>query len=111
MSYSKVNVISVASDVSAECPSTEYAIPHMSGEAGATGGYPPPLPHSKPPLHTLNTFLGKPPPTPLPPNAAQPQESFYAATEIVAVSDVVRRSSLFVSAGPVDALRPEAREL
>lgn len=77
-----------ASDVSAECPSTEYAIPHMSGEAGATGGYPPPLPHSKPPLHTLNTFLGKPPPTPLPPNAAQPQESFYAATEIVAVSDV-----------------------
>ncbi|ROT86071.1 Discoidin domain-containing receptor 2 [Penaeus vannamei] len=71
-----------------ECPSTEYAIPHMSGEAGATGGYPPPLPHSKPPLHTLNTFLGKPPPTPLPPNAAQPQESFYAATEIVAVSDV-----------------------
>ncbi|XP_042211564.1 discoidin domain-containing receptor 2-like [Homarus americanus] len=66
-----------------ECPSTEYAIPHL-GADGATGVYPPPLPHTKPPMHTLNTFLGKPTPTPIPPTSQQPQESFYAATEIVA---------------------------
>ncbi|XP_071531085.1 discoidin domain-containing receptor 2-like isoform X2 [Panulirus ornatus] len=71
-----------------ECPSTEYAIPHLAGEGGASGVYPPPLPHTKPPMHTLNTFLGKPTATPIPPAASQqPQESFYAATEIVAGSN------------------------
>ncbi|XP_050722151.1 discoidin domain-containing receptor 2-like isoform X1 [Eriocheir sinensis] len=61
---------------SKECPSTEYAIPHLAADGSGTGVYPPPLPHSKPPLHPLNTFLGKA-------STQQPQESFYAATEIV----------------------------
>ncbi|KAK8752236.1 hypothetical protein OTU49_012649 [Cherax quadricarinatus] len=69
-----------------ECPSTEYAIPHLGADGGVY--HAPPLPHSKPPMHTLNTFLGKPAPTPIPPTAPpQPQESFYAATEIVAGSN------------------------
>lgn len=70
-----------------ECPSTEYAIPHLASEGGASGVYPPPLPHTKPPMHTLNTFLGKATASSMPPTSQQqPQESFYAATEIVAVS-------------------------
>ncbi|XP_045112632.1 discoidin domain-containing receptor 2-like isoform X4 [Portunus trituberculatus] len=64
-----------------ECPSTEYAIPHLTADGSSTGVYPPPLPHSKPPMHSLNTFLGKT--ATLGPNAQQPQESFYAATEII----------------------------
>ncbi|XP_076066528.1 discoidin domain-containing receptor 2-like isoform X2 [Oratosquilla oratoria] len=68
-----------------ECPSTEYAVPHLAAEGGSYP--PPPLPHTKPPMHTLTSFLGKATPssTPLPPsNSAEPQEGFYAATEIVA---------------------------
>ncbi|XP_069170218.1 discoidin domain-containing receptor 2 isoform X2 [Procambarus clarkii] len=69
-----------------ECPSTEYAIPHLGADGSVY--HPPPLPHSKPPLHTLNTFLCKHTPSPIPPSASQqPQESFYAATEIVAGSN------------------------
>ncbi|XP_068211250.1 discoidin domain-containing receptor 2-like isoform X4 [Palaemon carinicauda] len=69
-----------------ECPSTEYAIPHLAGDVGGTAVYAPPLPHTKPPMHasTLNTFLGK---SSSVSNTAQPQESFYAATEIVAGSN------------------------
>ncbi|KAK7067497.1 DNA damage responsive protein, partial [Halocaridina rubra] len=65
------------------CPSTEYAIPHLGAEAGGTAVYPPPLPHTKPPMHSLNTFLGGKPTTNPVANPQQPQESFYAATEIV----------------------------
>ncbi|XP_068211248.1 discoidin domain-containing receptor 2-like isoform X2 [Palaemon carinicauda] len=60
--------------------------PDYTGDVGGTAVYAPPLPHTKPPMHasTLNTFLGK---SSSVSNTAQPQESFYAATEIVAGSN------------------------
>ncbi|CAL4166812.1 unnamed protein product, partial [Meganyctiphanes norvegica] len=73
-----------------ECPSTDYAVPNLEATDatnGSMGVYAPPLPYTKPPLQTFLGSVSPCPPSPAPTNMnQQPQESFYAATEIVTSS-------------------------